>query len=40
MKVRVISRLVEIQGRLYSLEIEAYDEAEKRGGYHAHAGVG
>lgn len=31
MKVRVVSRLMEIQGRLYSFEVEAYDEVEKIG---------
>ena len=31
MKVRVISRLVGVQGRLYSFAIEAYDELEKIG---------
>ena len=31
MKVRVIARLVQIEGRMYALEIEAFDEAEKIG---------
>lgn len=31
MKVRVVSKLVDIQGRLYSFQIEAYDEVEKIG---------
>ena len=30
-KVRVVARLVKIEGRIYSLEIEAFDEAEKVG---------
>ena len=31
MKVRVIARLVQIEGRTYTLEIEAFDETEKVG---------
>jgi fluoroacetyl-CoA thioesterase len=30
-QVRVVSRLLKIEGRIYSLEIEAYDETEKIG---------
>ena len=30
-KVRVVARLVKIEGRIYTLEIEAFDEAEKVG---------
>jgi predicted thioesterase len=29
--VRVVTRLVKVEGRLYSLEIEAFDETEKIG---------
>ena len=31
MKVRVVSRLVNVEGRIYSFEVEAYDEVEKIG---------
>jgi fluoroacetyl-CoA thioesterase len=31
MKVRVVSRLVNVEGRVYSFEVEAYDEVEKIG---------
>lgn len=31
MKVRVVSRLVDVEGRIYSFEVEAYDEVEKIG---------
>lgn len=31
MKVRVVARLVKIEGRSYALEIEAFDEVEKVG---------
>jgi predicted thioesterase len=30
-QVRVVSRLLKIEGRIYSLEIEAFDETEKIG---------
>jgi fluoroacetyl-CoA thioesterase len=31
MKVRVVSRLVNVEGRIYSFEVEAYDDVEKIG---------
>jgi predicted thioesterase len=31
MKVRVVSRLVNVEGRVYSFAVEAYDEVEKVG---------
>ncbi|MBZ5546048.1 MAG: thioesterase family protein [Acidobacteriia bacterium] len=31
MKVRVVSRLMNVEGRIYSFEVEAYDEVEKIG---------
>ena len=31
MKVRVVSKLQSVEGRIYSFEIEAFDEAEKIG---------
>lgn len=31
MKVRVVSRLVKVEGRIYTLEVEAFDEVEKVG---------
>ena len=30
-QVRIVARLVKIEGRIYSLEIEAFDDAEKVG---------
>ena len=31
MKVRVVSKLVRVEGRIYSFEVEAFDEVEKIG---------
>jgi predicted thioesterase len=31
MKVRIVSRLLKVEGRIYTLEVEAFDEAEKVG---------
>lgn len=40
MKVRVVSRLVDVEGRIYSFDVEAYDEVEKIGeATHARASV-
>jgi fluoroacetyl-CoA thioesterase len=40
MKVKVVSRLVNVEGRIYSFEVEAYDEIEKIGeGTHTRASV-
>ncbi len=40
MRVRVISKLTKIEGRIFTFEVEAYDEAEKIGeGTHQRASV-
>ena len=40
MKVRVVSKLVRVEGRVYTFEIEAFDEAEKiAAGMHERASV-
>jgi len=40
MKVRVTSKLTTVEGRLYSFEVEAFDESEKIGeGVHKRASV-
>jgi predicted thioesterase len=31
MKVRIVSRLVKVEGRIYTLDVEAFDEVEKVG---------
>ncbi len=40
MKVRVVSKLVKTEGRIYSFEVEAFDELDKIGeGFHKRASV-
>ena len=40
MKVRVVSKLVKVEGRIYSFEVEAFDEKDKIGeGLHKRASV-
>lgn len=40
MKVRVVSRLTKVEGRVYSFEVEAFDENEKIGeGFHKRGSV-
>jgi fluoroacetyl-CoA thioesterase len=40
MKVRVVSKLVRVEGRIYSFEVEAFDEVEKIGeATHARASI-
>jgi len=40
MKVRVVSKLMKVEGRVYSFEVEAFDEADKIGeGTHKRASV-
>jgi fluoroacetyl-CoA thioesterase len=40
MKVRVVSKLAKVEGRVYSFEVEAFDETDKIGeGFHKRASV-
>jgi len=40
MKIRVVARLIKVEGRVYSFEVEAFDETEKIGeGFHKRGSV-
>ena len=40
MKVRVVSKLIKVEGRVYSFEVEAFDEIDKIGeGFHKRGSV-